>query len=86
MRKQKEYEIGTLLGRWKKVPTPGAIDNGHISDRENGIIIDKIRMPGRYPIEHRYVIQWDDGEKQKMRPKSLKGYLKAGHIEILSEG
>jgi len=86
MRKQKVYEVGTLLGRWRHVPAPGAIDNGHIADRENGIIIDRIRMKGRYPIEYRYVIQWDDGEQQRMRPKNLKGYLKAGHIEILSEG
>ena len=86
VRKQKVYEIGTLICRWKQIPAPGAIDNGHIADRENGIIIDRIRMKGRYPIEYRYVIQWDDGEEQRMRPKNLKGYLKAGYIEILSEG
>ena len=43
-------------------------------------------MKGRYPIEYRYVIQWDSGEEQRMRPKSLKGYVKSGYIEILSEG
>ena len=86
IREQKVYEIGTLMCRWKQALSSGAIDKGHVADRENGIIIDRIRMKGRYPIEYRYVIQWDSGEEQRMRPKSLKGYVKSGYIEILSEG
>ena len=84
IREPKVYEIGTLVSQ--KVSEFDAWLKDNEIPWENGIIIDRIRMKGRYPIEYRYVIQWDDGEKQKMRPKSLKGYLKAGHIEILSEG
>ena len=82
IRKQKVYEVGTLLSR------KPFIGEGQVASfpTENGIIIDRIPMPGRYPVEYRYIIQWDDGEKQSLRPKNLKGYLKAGHIEILSEG
>ena len=81
IREQKVYEVGTLLSRKTFISAQPAR-----FPMENGIIIDRIRMKGRYPIEYRYVIQWDGGEKQHMRPKKLKGYLKAGHIEILSEG
>ncbi len=84
IREQKVYDIGTLVSR--KVDEFDAWLKEDEIPWENGIIIDRIRMKGRYPIEYRYIIQWDDGEKQRMRPKSLKGYLKAGHIEILSEG
>jgi len=82
LRKPKIYEVGTLLSR-KPLKGEGQVVS---FPTENGIIIDRIRMKGRYPVEYHYVIQWDGGEKQKMRPKNLKGYLKAGHIEILSEG
>ena len=81
IREQKVYEVGTLLSRKTFISAQPA---GFPT--ENGIIIDRIPMPGRYPVEYRYVIRWDSGEKQWMRPKNLKGYLKAGHIEILSEG
>ena len=84
IRDPKVYEIGTLVSQQH-----GEFD-AWLKENEipwqNGIIIDRFRMKGRYPIEYRYVIQWDGGEKQHMRPKNLKGYLKAGHIEILSEG
>jgi hypothetical protein len=82
VRKQKVYEIGTLLSRRT------FIGEGQVASfpTENGIIIDRVRMKGRYPVEYRYIIQWDNGEKQHMRPKSLKGYVKSGYIEILSEG
>tara|TARA_R110000737_G_scaffold56630_1_gene81201 strand:- start:1739 stop:1999 length:261 start_codon:yes stop_codon:yes gene_type:complete len=85
IRKQKVYEVGTLLSR--RIFDEDTRDS-HMADcpTENGIIIDRIRMKGRYPIEYRYVIQWDSGEEQRMRPKSLKGYVKSGYIEILSEG
>ena len=82
VRKQKVYEVGTLLGRRTFI---GGVPPTSFPT-ENGIIIDRIRMAGRYPIEYRYIIQWDNGEKQRMHPKSLKGYLKAGYIEVLSEG
>ena len=84
IREQKVYDIGTLVSR--KVDEFDAWLKEDEIPWENGIIIDRVRMKGRYPVEYRYIIQWDDGEKQRMRPKSLKGYLKAGHIEILSEG
>ena len=86
VRKQKVYEVGTLICRWKQIPAPGAVDNGHIADRENGIIIDRVRMKGRYPIEYRYVIRWDSGETFHVSPKVLKGLVKSGRFEILSEG
>jgi hypothetical protein len=82
IRKQKVYEVGTLLSR-RTFTGEGQVAS---FPTENGIIIDRIRMKGRYPIEYRYVIQWDGGEEQRMRPKSLKGYVKSGYIEILSEG
>ena len=81
---QKVYEIGTLVSQ--KVDEFDAWLKENEIPWENGIIIDRVRMAGRYPIEYRYIIQWDNGEKQRMHPKSLKGYLKAGYIEILSEG
>jgi len=84
IREQKVYDIGTLVSR--KVSEFDAWLKEDEIPWENGIIIDRVRMKGRYPIEYRYIIRWDSGEKQWMRPKSLKGYLKAGHIEILSEG
>ena len=84
IREQKVYDIGTLVSR--KVSEFDAWLKEDEIPWENGIIIDRVRMKGRYPIEYRYIIRWDGGEKQWMRPKSLKGYLKAGHIEILSEG
>ena len=81
VRKQKVYEVGTLLSRKTFISALPAR-----FPLENGIIIERIRMKGRYPVEYRYVIQWDNGEQQRMEPKSLKGYLKADHIEVLSEG
>ena len=81
VRKQKVYEVGTLLSRKTFISAQPAR-----FPMENGIIIDRIRMKGRYPIEYRYVIRWDSGETLLVSPKVLKGLVKSGRFKILSEG
>ena len=84
IREPKVYEIGTLVSQ--KVGEFDAWLKENQIPWENGIIIDKVRMKGRYPIEHRYVIRWDDGETLKVSAKVLKGLVKSGRFKILSEG
>ena len=84
IRDPKVYEIGTLVSQQH-----GEFD-AWLKENEipwqNGIIIDRFRMKGRYPIEYRYVIRWDDGKTLEVSPKVLKGLLKTGRFKILSEG
>ena len=84
IRKQKVYEVGTLVS--KKVSEFDAWLKEKDIPWQNGIMIDKIRMKGRYPVECRYVIRWDSGETLQVSPKVLKGMVKSGRIKILSEG
>jgi len=84
IREQKVYEIGTLVSQ--KVSEFDAWLKEKDIPWQNGIIIDKIRMKGRYPVEHRYVIRWDSGETLQVSPKVLKGLVKSGRFKILSEG
>ena len=84
IREPKVYEIGTLVSQQHSE------FNAWIKENEipwqNGIIIDRFRMKGRYPIEYRYVIRWDNGETLEVSPKVLKGLVKTGRFKILSEG
>ena len=84
IREQKVYEIGTLVSQ--KVSEFDAWLKEKDIPWQNGIMIDKIRMKGRYPVEYRYVIRWDTGETLLVSPKVLKGLVKSGRFEILSEG
>tara|TARA_R110002060_G_scaffold65079_1_gene74080 strand:+ start:383 stop:640 length:258 start_codon:yes stop_codon:yes gene_type:complete len=84
IREQKVYEIGTLVSQ--KVDELDVWLKEHEMPWQNGIIIDKVRMKGRYPVEHRYVIRWDSGEMFHVSPKVLKGLVKSGRFKILSEG
>ena len=84
IREPKVYEIGTLVSQ--KVDEFDAWLKENEIPWENGIIIDKVCMKGRYPIEHRYVIRWDSGETFHVSPKVLKGLVKSGRLKILSEG
>ena len=84
IRKQKVYDVGTLVSQ--RVNEFDAWLKQNEIPWENGIIIDKVRMKGRYPIEHRYVIRWDSGETFHVSPKVLKGLVKSGRLKILSEG
>ena len=84
IREQKVYKVGTLVSQQH-----GEFD-AWLKENEipwqNGIIIDRFRMKGRYPIEYRYVIQWDNCETLEVSPKVLKGLVKSGRFKILSEG
>ena len=84
IRKQKVYEVGTLVS--KKVSEYDAWLKEKDIPWQNGIIVDRVRMSGRYPVEHRYVIRWDSGETLLVSPKVLKGLVKSGRFKILSEG
>ena len=84
IREQKVYEIGTLVSQ--KVDEFDAWLKENEIPWKNGIIIERFRMKGRYPIEYRYVIRWDDGETLQVSPKVLKGLVKSGRFQILSEG
>jgi hypothetical protein len=84
IRKQKVYEVGTLLSRRT------FIGEGQVASfpTENGIIVEKYHsvVDIKEPDQLYYRIQWDGGGKFAMSAKSLKGYVKSGYIEILSEG
>ena len=82
--KQKVYDIGTLVSQ--KVGEFDAWMKERDIPWQNGIVIDRFRMKGRYPIEYRYVIRWDNGETLEVSPKVLKGLVKMGRFKILSEG
>ena len=84
IRKQKVYEVGTLVSQ--KVDEFDAWLKENEIPWKKGIIIERFRMKGRYPIEYRYVIRWDDGETLEVSPKVLKGLVKSGRFKILSEG
>ena len=84
IRDPKVYEIGTLVSQ--KVDEFDAWLKENEIPWKNGIIIERFRMKGRYPIEYRYVIRWDDGETLQVSPKVLKGLVKSGRFQILSEG
>ena len=84
IREPKVYEIGTLVSQ--KVDEFDAWLKENEIPWKNGIIIERFRMKGRYPIEYRYVIRWDNGETLEVSPKVLKGLVKMGRFKILSEG
>tara|TARA_R110002020_G_scaffold127438_1_gene285931 strand:- start:45 stop:302 length:258 start_codon:yes stop_codon:yes gene_type:complete len=84
IREPKVYDIGTLVSQ--KVDEFDAWLKESEIPWKNGIIIERFRMKGRYPIEYRYVIRWDDGKTLEVSPKVLKGLVKTGRFKILSEG
>jgi hypothetical protein len=81
--KQKVYEIGTLVSQ-KLNEFDAWLENQR--QWQNGIIIERFRMKGRYPIEYRYLIQWDDHETLQVSANVLKGLVKTSRFKILSEG
>ena len=88
IRKQKEYEVGTLLSR--RIFDEDTRES-YMADCpvENGIIVEKYHSAVDIiePKQPYYRIQWDGEQYQHAMPaKSLKGYVKSGYIEILSEG
>jgi len=85
IREQKEYEIGTLVSQKLNEFGTAIIWLEDQRQWQNGIIIERFRMKGRYPVEYRYLIRWDDGETLQVSPKVLKGFLKSGRFKILSE-
>ena len=84
IREQKEYKVGTLVSQQHHEFDAWLKENE--IPWQNGIIVDRFRMKGRYPIEFRYLIRWDDGETLQVSPKVLKGLLKSGRFKVLSEG
>ena len=80
IREQKVYEIGTLVSQ--KVSEFDAWLKEKDIPWQNGIIVDRVRIP----VEYRYVIRWDSGETLLVSPKVLKGLVKSGRFKILSEG
>jgi hypothetical protein len=84
VRKPKEYKVGTLVSQ--QVHEFDAWLRESEIPWWNGIIIERFRMKGRYPVEYRYLIRWDNGEIQELSPKVLKGLIKTGRFKILSEG
>jgi hypothetical protein len=85
IREQKVYEIGTLVSQKLNEFGTAIIWLEEQRQWQNGIIIERFRMKGRYPIEYRYVIRWDGGETLEVSPKVLKGFVKSGRFQILSE-
>ena len=85
IREQKVYEVGTLVSQKLNEFGTAIIWLEEQRQWQNGIIIERFRMKGRYPIEYRYVIRWDDGETLEVSPKVLKGFVKSGRFQILSE-
>ena len=87
VRKQKVYEIGTLLSR-RIFDEDGRESYMADCPLENGIIVEKYHnvVDIIEPKQLYYRIQYDGGEQRTMPAKSLKGYVKSGYIEILSEG
>ena len=86
IREQKVYEVGTLVSQKLNEFGTAIIWLEDQRQWQNGIIIERFRMKGRYPVEYRYLIRWDDGETLQVSPKVLKGFLKSGRFIILSEG
>ena len=84
IREQKIYDVGTLVSQ--QVHEFDAWLKESEIPWWNGIIIERFRMKGRYPVEYRYLIRWDHGEIQELSPKVLKGLIKTGRFKILSEG
>jgi hypothetical protein len=82
IRKQKVYEVGTLVSQ--KVSEFDAWLKENEIPWQNGIIVDRFQRPGK--IEYWYIIRWDDGGTMKVSAKVLKGMVKSGKIKILSEG
>jgi len=83
IKKQKVYEVGTLVSQELNEFDAWLEDQ---RQWQNGIIIERFRMKGRYPVEYRYLIRWDGGETLQVSPKVLKGLVKSGRFKILSEG
>jgi len=86
IRKQKVYEVGTLASQKLNEFGTAIIWLEEQRQWQNGIIIERFRMKGRYPVEYHYLIRWDNGETLEVSPKVLKGFLKSGRFKILSEG
>ena len=84
--KQKVYEIGTLVSQKLNEFGTAIIWLEEQRQWQNGIIIERFRMKGRYPIEYRYLIQWDDHETLQVSANVLKGLVKTDRFKILSEG
>ena len=83
IRKQKVYDVGTLVSR--RVNEFDAWLKQNEIPWENGIIIERYRSV-LAPKELYYRIQWDNGGSLSVPAKVLKGMVKAGSIKILSEG
>ena len=83
IRKQKEYKIGTLLKRNRRVLDYDAWLDKKDDGWEHGIIHEIHKAISQNGI--RYEIKWYMGESQLISAKVLKGVLKSGAFEILSE-
>ena len=83
IRKQKEYKIGTLLKRNRRVLDYDAWLDKKDDGWEHGIIHEIHKAISQNGI--RYEIKWCMGENQFISAKVLKGVLKSGAFEILSE-
>ncbi len=84
IRKQKEYKIGTLLKRNRRVLDYDAWLNKKADGWEHGIIHGIHKAISQNGI--RYEIKWYSGENQLISAKVLKGVLKSGAFKILWEG
>jgi hypothetical protein len=88
IKKQKVYEIGTLVSH-KISEYDGFLMEADIP-WENGIIIERLAREGldRGTTETYYTIRWDGDHPSASRieAKTLKGMVKSGKIKILSEG
>jgi hypothetical protein len=86
IKKQKSYDIGTLLA--KNDPYDSWLRDS--DTRVLGIIIDIKQM--KYDMnfenyEHHYVIRWENEEKlDYLDTKVLKAHIKSGFIKVVSEG
>jgi len=84
IRKQKVYDVGTLVSQ--RVNEFDAWLKQNEIPWENGIIIERYNSQFELTEQLCYRIQWDNGGSLIVPAKVLKGMVKAGSIKILSEG